>query len=143
MKDPAEQVRIGYKAKLDGNVTYNGTPIKWHGRRVPGNAVMPYGYFPRQRNINDSTKTSFSVNHEIDVEIVWRSETGMEQNILDDLSNQTMELIATMKVEDCPQFTGFKNVGTKFERDGELTDYDGTYTYLRKIITFSNIIYEG
>ena len=143
MKDPATAVREGYKVKLDGNVTHNGTPIKWYGRRVPANASLPYGYFPRQNGTNDGTKTSFVTNHEIDVEIVYGSTTGTEQNELDALSNQVLEIIARMRVEDCPQFAGFVNVGTKFERSTELTDYDNTYTYLRKILTFSNIIYEG
>lgn len=143
MKDPATSVRIGYKAKLDGNVILNGVPLKWYGRRVPKPAVTPYGYFPRQTGTNDGTKTSFVTNHEIDVEIVYASTTGTEQDILDDLSNQVLQIIAQMKVEDCPQFPGFINIGTKFERSMELTDYDNTYTYLRKILTFNNIIYEG
>lgn len=143
MKDPATSVRIGYKDKLDGNVLYNGVPIKWYGRRVPKSAVTPYGYFPRQTGVNDGTKTSFTTNHEIDVEIVFGSETGTEQDVLDDLSNQTTQIIARMRVEDCPQFPGFINVGTELLRTTELTDYDNTYTYLRKILTFNNIIYEG
>jgi len=143
MKDPATAVRIGYKAKLDGNVLYKGNPIKWYGRRVPKSAATPYGYFPRQNGGNDGTKTSFVTNHEIDVEIVYGSETGTQQDELDSLSNQTLEIIARMRVEDCPQFPGFVNVGTEFIRSTELTDYDNTYTYLRKILTFNNIIYEG
>jgi|SRR6187402_3891192 len=143
MKDPATSVRIGYKAKLDGNVLYKGHPIKWYGRRVPNGAITPYGYFPRQNGVNDGTKTSFVTSHEIDVEIVLGTDTGTEQNDLDDLSNQTLQIIARMRVQDCPQFPGFVNVGTKFERSTEITDYDNTYTYLRKILTFSNIIYEG
>ncbi len=142
MKDPATSVRAGYKDKLDGQVRLDGVPIKWYGRRVPKTAVTPYGYFPRQNGVNDGTKTSFTTNHEIDVEIVYASTTGTEQDILDDLSNQVLEIVAQMEVANCPQFTGFVNVGTKFERSTELTDYDNTFTYLRKILTFSNIIYE-
>lgn len=143
MKDPATAVRIGYKEKLDGNVIYDSIPLKVYGRRVPDNAIDPYIYFPRQNGINDGTKTSFVSNHEIDVEIVFRSTTGTQQDILDDLSNQVLQIIAQMKVENCPQFPGFVNVGTEWVRSTELTDYDNTYTYLRKILTFSNIIYEG
>lgn len=143
MKDPATSVRIGYKAKLDGNVVYNGVVLKWYGRRVPKSATVPYGYFPRQTGTNDGTKTSFTTNHEIDVEIVYGSTTGTEQHILDSYSDQVLQIIARMRVQDCPQFPGFINVGTTFVRSTELTDYDDTYTYLRKIITFNNIIYEG
>lgn len=143
MKDPATAVRVGYKNKLDGQVVLDGVPIKWYGRRVPVNAVLPYGYFPRQNGTNDGSKVSFTTNHEIDVELVFASETGTQQDKLDDMSNQVLQIIARMKVEDCPQFPGFVNVGTTFLRSIELTDYNGTYTYLRKIITFNNIIYEG
>ena len=143
MKDPAAQVRIGYKVKLDGQVLHNSVPIKVYGRRVPTNAVTPYIYFPRQNGVDAGDKTSFSSHHEIDVEVVFRSDTGMEQDILDNISNQIMQIIARMRVEDCPQFSGFVNVGTTFVRSTELTDYDNTFTYLRKILTFNNIIYEG
>lgn len=143
MKDVTSSVRTAYIAKLNGNVLYNAVPVKVYGRRVPTNATIPYIYIPSQSSINDSTKTCFTTNHNVDVEVVWRSETGMEQNILDDLSNQVQVILAPKLVPDCPQPVGFVNVGTKFERSTELTDYDGTYTYLRKILTFSNIIYEG
>jgi hypothetical protein len=143
MKDVTLSVRTAYVSRLSGAVSYLGSPVKIYGRRVPSAATFPYIYIPSQNSVDDSTKSTFSTNHNVDVEIVWRSATGMEQNIVDDLSNQVMQLIATKLVGNCPQPVGFINLGTKFERSTELTDYDGTYTYLRKIITFSNIIYEG
>lgn len=143
MKDVSLSVRTAYIAKLKGFVKYNGVSVEIYGKRVPDNAKLPYIYFPNQNSSNDSSKTCFCTNHTVNVEVVWRSDTGMEQNILEDLSNQIMTLIATMKVEDNPQPVGFINVGTSFDSSNELIDYDGTFTYLRKILIFNNIIYEG
>lgn len=142
MKDVSYSLRVAYINKLKGFVKYKGVDVPIYGRRVPDEAQTPYIYIPNQNSVNISGKSCFTTDQSVDVEIVWRSETGMEQNVLEDLSNQVMQLIAKMKLEDQPTPAGFLNMHTRFERSNELTDYDGAFTYLRKILTFSNMIYE-
>lgn len=143
MKDVTLEVRTAVVQKLQGEILYNGQPVPVRGGRVNTTIIPPYIYVPTQSSLSNSGKDYFSTDHTVTVEVVFRSETGTEQNVVDDLANQVCEVLAPMRQIDMPQPETLGMVDFTLTSINQLVDYDDTYTYLRKILVFETLVDEG
>lgn len=144
MIDVDYELRVAVIAKLQGNVTWQGQPVPVRGEFVNTDLPHPYIYIPSQSMQNDSAKQYFATDNTIHVEIVTRSETGLDLPAqLDNISKQVMALLAVKDQIDMPQPSGFGMVDFEFVSSQRLRDYDGVYMYLRKILIFNALVDEG
>lgn len=144
MQDVDYELRVAVIAKLQGNVTWQGQAVPVRGEFVNTDLPTPYIYIPSQSMQNDSAKQYFATDNTINVEIVTRSETGLDLPAqLDDISNQVMQLLSVKDQADMPQPAGLGMVDFQFVSSQRLRDYDGVYMYLRKILIFNALVDEG
>ena len=144
MIDVDYKLRVAVIAKLQGNVTWSGSPVPVRGEFVNTNLRHPYIYIPTQSMQNDSAKQYFATDNTINIEVVTRSETGLDLPAqLDDISNQVMQLLSVKNQSDMPQPDGLGMVDFTFESSQRLRDFDDVYRYLRKVLIFTALIDEG
>ena len=144
MIDVDYELRVAVIAKLQGNVTWAGSPVPVRGEFVNTDLPTPYIYIPTQSMQNDSAKQYFATDNNINIEIVTRSETGLELPAqLDNISNQVMQLLAVKNQIDMPQPDGLGMVDFQFVSSQRLRDFDDVYRYLRKVLIFNALIDEG
>ena len=144
MIDVDYELRVAVIAKLQGNVTWGGQPVPVRGEFVNSDLTHPYIYIPTQSMRNDSAKQYFSTDNTINIEVVTRSETGLDLPAqLDDISNQVMQLLSVKGQADMPQPDGLGMVDFQFVSSQRLRDFDDVYRYLRKVLIFNALIDEG
>lgn len=144
MIDVDYELRVAVIAKLQGNVTWEGQAVPVRGEFVNSSLPHPYIYIPTQSMQNDSAKQYFASDNNINIEIVTRSETGLDLPAqVDNISNQVMQLLAVKDQIDMPQPAGLGMVDFQFVSSQRLRDYDGVYMYLRKILIFNALVDEG
>lgn len=144
MEDVDYELRVAVIAKLQGNVTWQGQPVPVRGEFVNSSLPHPYIYIPTQSMSNDSAKQYFASDNNINIEVVTRSETGLDLPAqLDNISNQVMQLLAVKDQIDMPQPDGLGMVDFQFVSSQRLRDYDWVYMYLRKILIFNALVDEG
>src|SRR5690606_5251892 len=131
MIDVDYELRVAVIAKLQGNVTWQGQPVPVRGEFVNSDLTHPYIYIPTQSMLNDSAKQYLSTDNNINVEIVTRSETGLDLPAqLDNISKQVMTLLAVKDQIDMPQPDGLGMVDFQFVSSQRLRDFDDVYRYL-------------
>lgn len=144
MEDVDYELRVAVIAKLQGNVTWQGQSVPVRGEFVNATLSHPYIYIPTQSMQNDSAKQYFATDNTINIEVVTRSETGLDLPAqLDNISNQVMQLLAVKNQVDMPQPAGLGMVDFQFQSSQRLRDFDETYRYLRKILIFNALVDEG
>lgn len=144
MIDVDYKLRVAVIAKLQGAVTWQGQPVPVRGEFVNASLGHPYIYIPTQLMRNDSAKDYFSSDNTINIEVVTRSETGLDLPAqCDNISNQVMQILAVKDQIDMPQPDGLGMVDFEFESSQRLRDYDGVFSYLRKVLIFNALIDEG
>lgn len=144
MIDVDYELRVAVIGKLQGNVTWGGQPVPVRGEFVNSSLPHPYIYIPTQSMSNDSAKQYFATDNNINIEVVTRSETGLDLPAqLDSISNQVMQLLAVKDQADMPQPDGLGMVDFQFVSSQRLRDYDGVFMYLRKILIFNALVDEG
>ena len=144
MIDVDYELRVAVIAKLQGNVTWQGQDVPVRGEFVNSSLPHPYIYIPTQSMSNDSAKQYFASDNNINIEIVTRSETGLDLPAqLDNISNQVMSILSVKDQVDMPQPSGLGMVDFQFVSSQRLRDYDGVYMYLRKILIFNSLVDEG
>lgn len=144
MIDVDYELRVAVIAKLQGNVTWSGSAVPVRGEFVNSSLPHPYIYIPTQSMSNDSAKQYFASDNNINIEVVTRSETGLDLPAqLDSISKQVMQLLAVKDQIDMPQPDGLGMVDFQFVSSQRLRDYDGVYMYLRKILIFNALVDEG
>lgn len=137
-------MRVAVIAKLQGNVTWQGQDVPVRGEFVNTTMTHPYIYIPTQSMRNDSAKQYFASDNQINIEVVTRSETGLDlPPQLDDISNQVLQLLAVKNQSDMPQPDGLGMVDFTFQSSQRLRDFDDVYRYLRKVLIFTALIDEG
>src|SRR5690606_2405782 len=128
-------LRVAVIAKLQGNVTWQGQPVPVRGEFVNTDITHPYIYIPTQSMRNDSAKQYFASDNTINIEVVTRSETGLDLPAqLDNISKQVMSILAVKDQIDRPQPDGLGMVDFQFVSSQRLRDFDDVYRYLRKIL---------
>lgn len=141
MMEVSRAVRDAYVNKLKGSITYDSKVVPVFGKVVPPNATFPYIYVSTQQSSNASSKSCFSNNHVISIEIVSRSMDGNNEWETDVLSSEVKFRIATMHQIDYPAIdSDFWFVQVEFSNDTELVQRTETDWIFRKIITFNNIV---
>lgn len=144
MIDVDYELRVAVIGKLQGSVTWDGQPVPVRGEFVNSSLPHPYIYIPTQSMSNDSAKQYFATDNNINIEVVTRSETGLDLPAqLDNISKQVMQLLAVKDQIDMPQPMGLGMVDFQFVSSQRLRDYDGVYMYLRKILIFNALVDEG
>ncbi|MCY4781708.1 hypothetical protein ORI89_18805 [Sphingobacterium sp. UT-1RO-CII-1] len=143
MKDVTRAVRTAVVSKLRDKVTLDGNIVKVYGTIAPVSNAGTYIYTPMQSSADGSAKDYFSTDHAIDVEVVYCSEDGTDSNPLDDMVEQVMDILAVKHQIDMPQTEGVTMVDFEFVRSTSLIDYGGTYTILRRVLSFNCIVDEG
>ena len=143
MRDPSAALRTAIVQNLQGQILHGGQAVPVWASRVPTHVNPPYIYVPSQQVINDSAKDYFATNSTVTVEVVYRSETGVEQSEVDNLSDQVLQILAAKDQIDMPHPSGFHTVDFTLVSVNQLVDYDDEYTYLRKVLVFDALIDEG
>lgn len=144
MIDVDYELRVAVIGKLQGNVTWEGQVVPVRGEFVNSSLPHPYIYIPTQSMSNDSAKQYFATDNNINIEVVTRSETGLDLPAqLDNINKQVMQLLAVKDQIDMPQPSGLGMVDFEFVSSQRLRDYDGVYMYLRKILIFNALVDEG
>lgn len=144
MIDVDYELRVAVIGKLQGGVTWEGKAVPVRGEFVNSSLPHPYIYIPSQSMSNDSAKQYFASDNNINIEVVTRSETGLDLPAqLDNISNQVMQLLAVKDQIDMPQPSGLGMVDFQFVSSQRLRDHDGVYMYLRKILIFNALVDEG
>ena len=144
MQDVDYKLRVAVIAKLQGQVTWQGQDVPVRGEFVNTTLTHPYIYIPTQSMLNDSAKQYFATDNTINIEIVTRSETGLDLPAqLDNISNQVMQLLAVKNKVDMPQPDGLGMVDFQFVSSTRLRAFDSVYRYLRKVLIFNALVDEG
>lgn len=132
-------VRTAIADKLRGHVILNTSAVPIYSRIVA--SPHPDTYIYNQSNTNGSDKQYFSIDHTVDVAVVHLSEGEPDVVVIDELTNQVMELLVTKEQKDMPDVEGL--IDFQFVRSAQVNEMDGTGVILKNVLTFEAIIDEG
>ncbi|WP_343321416.1 hypothetical protein [Sphingobacterium multivorum] len=141
MKNKNAEIRTATLSKLLGKIKLGGVALKGYAKIPPVSNSGTYYYIPTQRRDNASSKQYFSTDNTLHVEIVYRSVDGTDFNVLDDLEDQVLQILVVKNMVEMPQIIGL--VDFDYTGSEDLTDHDGTYTILRRILMFDVSVDEG
>jgi hypothetical protein len=141
MKNKNAEIRTVTLSKLLGKIKIGTTVLKGYAKFPAVSNTGTYYYIPTQSRDNASSKQYFSSDNTLHIEIVYRSVDGTDFNVLDDIEDQVMQILVVKNMVDMPQIEGI--VDFDYLGSEDLTDHDGTYVILRRVLRFEVSVDEG
>lgn len=147
MKDPVKYLKDAYYTLLNGNVTYNGSPISVYDEEANPSAGDYYIIVSTVTNTNQAVKTKFFTDLEIVIDVVTLINYQMikEKEIVDVICGKIMNLVLPTKettgIADTPDFQA---ISVRCESGNHLPVADtGTKKVVRRVLRFSQTIVEN
>lgn len=140
MRLPDLQLRTAYYTLLNGNVTFDGSPVPVYDV-VPPKAAYPFIRLSTQNNSENPVKGLNDFNSTMIVDIATHFAGGFGGKRQSDLiSEQVYNLVMTAR--HSLSMTNFYNIDTNLSSSGSFDEGDGKFLIFRKILTFTHILSE-
>ena len=134
-------VRTAITNKLRDHVILNSQAVPVYSRIVATPGPDTYINISSQSNTNGSDKQYFSIDHRVTIEIVHHWEEEADAIVIDELTNQVMELLVVKEQKNMPDVTGL--IDFQFVSAAQINEIDETPVILKNILTFEAMIDEG
>lgn len=140
MRDSMKPVRLAINTLINGVVTYKGNPVKCYDEKVfTGQVPDIYILYSTQQETPgpDQTDCTFNMNSSIDIEIISRTGSEVSKDVLDDVSNDIMQLVVPTQGTAGFTLSGFQIINAA--RESAITQnitITESQSILRKIVRF-------
>lgn len=144
MRDSMKPVRQAINTLINGVVTYKSAPVKCYDEKVfTGDMPDIYILYSTQQETPgpDQTDCTFSMRSSIDIEVISRTGSEVSKDVLDDVSNDIMQIIIPTQGTAGFIMSGFQIIDAARESaiSQNLTITE-SQSILRKIIRFIFIL---
>ncbi len=103
MRDTQQILRMAVYNLLNGNLSYNSDNVPvYDEKRKSGDADNIFVILGTQQESDDDTSDAFITDSSIDIEIQHRTDFEISKDVIDNISNQILELLLPT-----PQSNGF------------------------------------
>jgi hypothetical protein len=147
MKDTMKPFRKAIYDRLKNNVVYKSTAVAIYDEKVfTGETPIVYILFGTQREQNvDDTDCAWETRSSIDILIISRTQSETSKDVLDDISNNILDLLLNLPGSDnLAAQTGFKIIYLKRESAVcGLLQISPTETILQKQLTLTATIIQN
>jgi hypothetical protein len=138
MRDTMKPVRHAVNAALGGNITYAANPVPVRDEKIyTGESPKIYILLSTQQETDtDRTDCTWTTRSSIDLEFITRSGSEVSKDVLDDVSNDALELLIGLPTSGLiPNPSGFQI--TDVVRESAITrniTLTGTESILQKTV---------
>jgi hypothetical protein len=132
-------LRTGYFSALNGNVTYNGNPVKVYDTfALPEDAGYPYILLSSQTSQQRGIKTSKVYDATILIDIVTGEDRPIGRMPAEQIAEQVENIINTTNIDITAN--GYAIGSTNRESDTDLGNKNDMYYIFRKLMSYRHII---
>lgn len=136
MKNVMDQILDSWFELLNGNITYNGSPVPVYPGD-PANAYYGHHIILRGESETDnSNKTSFVTKPVVVVDIVTVHPVSINKSVVNNIDDQVRQLLFPARQHDLPALDGLQITVVIPQSANYLEDDDGVRRYHRKITRF-------
>lgn len=143
MKDGSKALRAAVWAALNGNLTAvfdgSGSPVAVYDGQVTTQNDTLYVLLGSENSVDRSNRTRHVTDNTILLEITHRPEMAIDSRVLDDISEQILEiLLPTAQTDGLIAQAGFQFVALRLENGNKLNlTISSTNSIHRKLLTLS------
>lgn len=145
MKDPHKIFRTAVKQALDGQLTYDSSPVRVFDKKVEDESATTYVLLSSQTASPIDNFSKFYNNATLLLQVVTKSDWSVSTNILDDIGEQITEILQpSVPVNGLAAQSGFSINCLKIETSDEDDVQRSNSKYvIRKFIRLSAKIYQN
>lgn len=140
MKNVMQQLVDSWFALLDGNLTYDSTPVKVYKEDAANSDTFHFVEIMAEGETDASNKSSFVTNAVVVIDIITVHPVSVKRSVADNIDDQIRQLLFPTRQCALPALTGLQISNVVPRNSTYLNQDDGTKKYYRKIIRFSHRI---
>jgi hypothetical protein len=140
MRDTQKPLRLSIHSVINGNTTYNGSPVNFYDeKKKVGLTDRVYGLYSTQQTTRDRTSEYWITDELITIELLHKSGFEVTKDFIDDVSDQLYQILMPDAINAAlpnPSLMLIQHFELEeaITRSVEITD---TETIVSKLITFS------
>jgi hypothetical protein len=144
MIDVHKKVRKAYYEALNGQLTYDGSPVSVWDEKAEATTNNIYVLLSTQTATDTSTFSSFDTQTTILIDIVSKSQDRVSKDVLDEVAQQILTIILpTVTTNGLPAQSGVQILNVRKESDNYLpVQLSATGSIIRRLIRFSQRVHE-
>lgn len=139
MKNYVGDLLAAYFNCLDGNITYDGEPVKIYNVGVSADENNHHIQLRPESEFNNSNKSSFVISPVIIADIITYHAGAIDASIVEVIDDQLKTLLLpTRRTNGLAPISGVQITSIAFDNGTYLDGFDGKKHEYRKIIRFTN-----